>query len=103
MAATLVELSVESVAQAILQWSPETKLVVACGGGCFNTYLMERLADKIKPRRLCTSDAFGIPPAWVEANAFAWLARQTLRQECGNAPKSTGAVGARILGGVYQA
>lgn len=103
VAATLVTLTADSIGQAIQQWSPDTELVVACGGGCFNTYLMEQLAQKISPIRLCTSDAFGIQPAWVEATAFAWLAQQTLRQESGNAPKSTGAVGARILGGVYQA
>lgn len=102
-AATLVELSVTSIIQAIEQWSPATEQVVACGGGCFNSYFMERLAGKLLPKQLRLSSDFGIEPEWVEATAFAWLAHQTLNKLPGNSPASTGAVGLRILGGIYQA
>jgi len=40
---------------------------------------------------------------WVEAFAFAWLARQTLTGAPGNLPEVTGAKGERILGAVYPA
>jgi anhydro-N-acetylmuramic acid kinase len=44
-----------------------------------------------------------LPPLQVEAAAFAWLARKTMRRETGNLPKVTGAQGARILGAIYPA
>ena len=44
-----------------------------------------------------------IDPDWVEAMAFAWLAKQTLEQKPGNLPEVTGADQPVILGGIYQA
>jgi anhydro-N-acetylmuramic acid kinase len=44
----------------------------------------------------------GIAPTWIEAAAFAWLARQTINGLTGNLPAVTGAAGYRILGGIYQ-
>ena len=43
----------------------------------------------------------GLDPDWVEAAAFAWLARETLAGRPGNAPAVTGAAGPRVLGGIY--
>ena len=40
-------------------------------------------------------------PDYVEATAFAWLARQSVRGETGNLPEVTGARGPRILGALY--
>jgi anhydro-N-acetylmuramic acid kinase len=45
----------------------------------------------------------GIAPTWLEACAFAWLAKQTLAGFSGNLPAVTGAIGQRILGGIFQA
>lgn len=92
-----------SILDAIEKWAPNAQRVVACGGGCFNSFFMERLAGKLSPKKLCVSSDFGIEPAWVEATAFAWLAFQTLHKRPGNAPLSTGAKGPRILGGIYLA
>jgi len=39
----------------------------------------------------------------VEAAAFAWLARKTVRRETSSLQKVTGAKGARILGSIYPA
>lgn len=103
VAATLVEFSVTSIAGAINQWAKETQQVVACGGGCKNKFLMHRLAKQLAPITLHTSNEFGIDVDWVEATAFAWLAYRTLHQQTGNAPRSTGAKGPRILGGIYYA
>ncbi len=103
VATTLVELSVKSIASAIHKWTKNTNQVVVCGGGGKNKFLMQQLAKQIHPLTLRTSNEFGIGMDWVEATAFAWLAQQTMCKKPGNAPKSTGARRACILGGVYYA
>jgi anhydro-N-acetylmuramic acid kinase len=45
----------------------------------------------------------GVDPDYVEAMAFAWLAKQCLDGRSGNVVEVTGAAGPRILGAVYQA
>jgi len=52
---------------------------------------------------VASTTALGIAPDWVEALAFAWLARETLEKRPGNLPSVTGAVGSRILGCIYPA
>ena len=101
VAATLIELTVSSIRDAIAAWAQDTQQVIACGGGCQNEYLMQELAKRIYPIRLTTTTEFGINPDWVEATAFAWLARQTLTQKPGNAHHSTGAKHPCVLGGIY--
>ena len=46
--------------------------------------------------------ALGLDPDWVEAVAFAWLAKQSMEHQPGNLPAVTGARGLRILGAIYQ-
>ena len=103
VAATLVEVTAASIAAAIQQWAPKTQQVVACGGGCKNRFLMQQLDKQLQAITLHTSDEFGIGADWIEATAFAWLAHRTLNKKVGNAPRSTGAKDARILGGIYYA
>ena len=43
----------------------------------------------------------GIDPGWVEACAFAWLARQRLEEKPGNLPSVTGANRATVLGALH--
>jgi anhydro-N-acetylmuramic acid kinase len=45
----------------------------------------------------------GLPPLQVEAAAFAWLARKTVRREKLALESTTGARGARVLGCIYPA
>ena len=77
--------------------------ILICGGGVHNKYLIELLEQylKNKPTILSTESA-GIDPDWMEAIAFAWLAKQTLENKPGNLPMVTGAKGSRILGAIYQ-
>ena len=101
--ATLSELTAASIATAIAQWCPGVSEVYACGGGVHNKDLMNRLAQRlgqIGRIKLATTDALGVPADWVEAVAFAWLARQTLNELPGNLPSVTGAAGPRVLGAV---
>ena len=101
VAATLVELTVTSIKNALSAWASGTVQVIACGGGCRNEFLMQQLAKRIYPIRLTTTAEYGIDVDWVEAAAFAWLARQTLLKKPGNAHHSTGAQHPCILGGIY--
>jgi len=45
----------------------------------------------------------GLPPLQVEAAAFAWLARRTVRHEPGSLASVTGARGPRVLGAIFPA
>ena len=51
--------------------------------------------------KIAKTDELGISVNWVEAAAFAWLARQAILQATGSLPEVTGAKGARILGAIY--
>lgn len=101
--ATLLELSARSVAAAIAQHAPSADEVLVCGGGVHNGTLMRRLGELLTPRALCSTARHGIDPDFLEATAFAWLARQRLLGLPGNLPAVTGARGLRVLGAIYSA
>jgi len=77
--------------------------VLACGGGVHNGALMRRLAELLTPRPLSSTAALGVDPDFLEATAFAWLARQRLLGRPGNLPAVTGARGPRQLGAIHPA
>ena len=101
--ATLLELSACTSAQALARYAPDIQEVLACGGGVHNPVLMQRLGQALTPARLMTTAELGVDPDFVEALAFAWLARQRLRGRPGNLPAVTGAHGPRQLGAIYPA
>ena len=100
--ATLVELTVQTILNAIKNKTSSCEIIM-CGGGVKNNFLMSRLQILAAPIQISTTNHFGIDPDWVEAIAFAWLAKQTLNKRNGNIPSVTGAKKAVILGGVYFA
>jgi len=99
--ATLLGLTAMSIRDAIRRHAPQTTDVAACGGGAHNSALMARLSRELAPASLVSTEALGLEPDWVEAAAFAWLARQTLLGRPGNLPSVTGADGPAVLGGIY--
>lgn len=101
--ATLVALTAESVAAALMAQAPDCLRVVVCGGGVHNEALMRELARAMPGRTVESSAQHGLHPDWVEGMAFAWLAQRALRNEAGNLPAVTGAKGPRILGAIYPA
>jgi anhydro-N-acetylmuramic acid kinase len=101
--ATLCELTAATIAYAIMQFAPQTEELFVCGGGARNNYLMERIGYYLEGCSVTTTTELGIDPQWVEAMAFAWLARQTLLGLSGNLTTVTGAKEAVILGGIYPA
>ncbi len=102
--ATLVALSARSIADALRGAQPATARVLACGGGVHNPALMEALTERLGPAcRLETTASHGLDPDFVEAAAFAWLARETLAGRAGNVASATGAAGPRVLGAIIPA
>lgn len=100
--ATLLELTATSISTAITQLDYNADAeVFMCGGGAHNLALVERLNQLLSPRPLNTTTNLGIDPDWVEATAFAWLAKRTLERQTGNLISVTGAKCDVILGGVY--
>ena len=101
--ATLTEFTALACATSLQRYANTSKQLIVCGGGALNGYLMQRLQTAL-PRVSVTSSAeHGLPPLQVEAAAFAWLARQTMRRETASLQSVTGARGSRILGAIYPA
>jgi anhydro-N-acetylmuramic acid kinase len=107
VARTLVALTAHSIHEALLQGCGVVDEVYLCGGGAHNTLLKISLQTLLgdpelgKPK-VKTTDALGIGVDWVEAIAFAWLAKQCLDKKTANLPEVTGASSPRILGAIYQ-
>ena len=100
--ATLCELTAVTIADAIELHAPTTRRVLVCGGGAHNTFLMQRLAINLPKMAVQSTQAVGIDPDWVEAAAFAWLAKQHLAGKPGNVPAVTGAREAVVLGSLFR-
>ncbi|AOV04426.1 anhydro-N-acetylmuramic acid kinase [Delftia tsuruhatensis] len=101
--ATLTEFTARACASAVQRFGRGGGELLVCGGGAFNTQLMQRIAALLPGVAVDTTAARGLPPQQVEAAAFAWLARQALLGLPGNLPAVTGARGPRILGAIYPA
>lgn len=98
--ATLLELTARSITDALQAAMPDAGQVLLCGGGVHNLALVERIRHRMKCKVVTTAH-YGVDPDWVEAMAFAWLARQTLAGLPGNLPSVTGARHPVVLGGIY--
>ena len=99
--ATLLEFTAMTVARAARNYGGGAREIFVCGGGARNGFLLARLAALLPGCKIATTAALGIDPQHVEALAFAWLARQCVKQESGNLPAVTGARGPRVLGAAY--
>jgi anhydro-N-acetylmuramic acid kinase len=100
--ATLLALTVESISQQIeKQDNHSSAEVYVCGGGAHNIALMQSLAQRLQPRKILSTESLDIHPDWVEATAFAWLAKQSIAKVTGNLPSVTGATREVVLGGIY--
>lgn len=99
--ATLLELTAVSIVDAIKQTRFAVDQILVCGGGVHNTSLLQRLQQLLPDQEIFPTSKVGLDPDWVEAMAFAWLAKQTLGHQAGNLPAVTGARHSVILGGIY--
>jgi anhydro-N-acetylmuramic acid kinase len=98
---TLVELTARTVADAIKRERFEQAEVLVCGGGAHNRFLLERLMRQLPEAAVVTTATYDLDPDWIEAMAFAWLARQTLMGQNGNLPSVTGARRAVPIGAIH--
>ncbi len=101
--ATLLALTCESIANAVNNFCTGTEELYLCGGGAHNTALTNLLQQCLPLCQIQKTDSLGIPADWMEAIAFAWLARQTMNLRPGNLPAATGASHACVLGAIYPA
>ena len=96
---TLVELTARSASDALRASGCEQ--VYLCGGGRHNNLLTERIRSLLAPIEVADTSALGIDADFMEAVAFAWLAKQCLDRASGNVPAVTGAQSERVLGVIY--
>lgn len=100
--ASLLKLTVRPIKKAVARCGLSGGELYVCGGGAFNSSLIEQLRWRLGKHNwtIQNTDALGLSPTWVEATAFAWLAKQRIEQLPANLPAVTGASGLRILGTV---
>lgn len=98
--ATLLALTVESIAREARRCEAERVLV--CGGGARNGTLRKALAVAMHGVSVDTTDEHGLKADFVEAAAFAWLARERIAGRPGSLASVTGAGRDAILGCIYQ-
>jgi anhydro-N-acetylmuramic acid kinase len=101
--ATLAELTARACSAEVLRHEPGLQSLIICGGGALNGHLIRRLRSFLPDVQVASSADWGLPPLQVEATAFAWLARKTVRREKLELESTTGARGARVLGCIYPA
>lgn len=102
---TLVQLTAETIDQSIQTAAPNTQAIYICGGGINHPILMQTLSQLFSSKAipLHSTDKLNLPPQWVEAAAFAWLAACWINQVPSNPHYATGANKPLILGAGYFA
>jgi anhydro-N-acetylmuramic acid kinase len=101
--ATLLELTALTIVEAAQHHCSGYSEMFICGGGIHNRALMARIKALSGGVTVASTAELGIEPDWLEAMAFAWLARQCMHNRPASLPEVTGARGSRILGAIYPA
>ena len=101
---TLCEFTALSIARQVQHYmkGQDCELLV-CGGGVHNPIIMQQLQHHLQEWQVLPTDEYGIPVDYMEAMAFAWLARQRVHNKPGNLPAVTGAMKKVSLGVLYPA
>lgn len=102
---TLLELTARTITNALMETHPDksnpTVELLVCGGGVYNKTLMLRLQQLLPDSEVSSTALHGMPPEWIEACTFAWLASKTINREKVDTRVLTGAQRPVVLGGVY--
>ncbi len=97
-AATLTAFTVAAVAAAVRLLPGRPKIWIVTGGGARNPHMLEGLR-RVLGANTRTADEVGFNAAYMEAQAFAYLAVRHLRQMPSSFPGTTG-VSEPVTGGV---
>ena len=95
---TLLEFTACSIANDVNKC--DTNILIICGGGAKNGFLMQRL-QKLCDIKVIQSDELGISSDFMEAMAFAWLSYKRVHNQVVDLKSVTGASKNSILGGIY--
>jgi anhydro-N-acetylmuramic acid kinase len=98
--ATLTAFTVRTVADAFRSAAPDTRLLIASGGGARNPAIVDGLRASLLGVEVTISDELGIDADAKEAIAFAVLGYCTLTGRAAGVPSVTGASGPRVLGAI---
>ncbi len=101
--ATLLELSIITISDAIKSYAADCDEILVCGGGVHNKFMMRRLRDLQTKAEISSTEKVGLNPDAVEAATFAWLAKRRMENQFGNLISVTGADDQVILGAIYNA
>ena len=93
---TLLELTALSISNEVLKFNRD--VVLLCGGGAKNTFLVERL-KVLMPN---VEVAIAQNADEIEAMTFAWLAYKRVHKEVVNLKDVTGASDNAVLGALYE-
>lgn len=99
--ATLLQLSCETIVEAIDDLPETPEVIYCCGGGTYNSAFIKNLQHLCGNKRIADTLELGIAPDWIEACTFAWLAKLTLSNTPTALNKITGAKNRSIYGGIY--
>lgn len=100
--ATLVQLTVDSICNSIIQVGLTSDAsVFVCGGGAKNPLIMKGLKARLSQTSVNTTDMLGVPSDWVEAVGFAWLGYCCAHNIKSNLPSVTGANDEVVLGEAF--
>ena len=102
--ATLLELTAQTVVDAIRRAAPDCDQVYVCGGGAHNRQLLSRLQAHLgNTITLKHTNEVGVDGDYLEAVLMAWLAWRYLNDLPGNLPSVTGAARTVICGARFPA
>jgi anhydro-N-acetylmuramic acid kinase len=93
---TLLELTAVSISNEVLRFNRD--IVLLCGGGAKNSFLVERIKALIPNVEV----AIASNADYIEAMTFAWLAYKRVHKEVVNLKDVTGASENAVLGGLYE-
>ncbi len=97
--ATLLALSVHSIANEIKRFNIKELLI--CGGGGKNIFLMNELKKSLPNILLNSTEKYSVSADNMEAMIFAWLAHKRLELEVVDLKSVTAAKNNTILGAIY--
>lgn len=99
--ATLTRLTAITIRNA-LAVDKAVRRIYVCGGGAHNATLLHDLQTLLPGATITDTTELGFGPDWIEAAAFAWMARERLAGRPLDTPPITGATRPVLLGAIYD-